>query len=908
MSRCLEGEPGILAGVRVVSSPRMRSRVFSGIAMIAVLSTASTPRGAGAAGILPLTPDASFVGGSHDEAAMFLCGPLDLDGDGFDDLVIAAADGARVFFGHPGGYALDENVSYADVELIADGPSAGTHLRPAALGDVNGDGFDDLGLGMTTTISYPGQVALVLGRPSGWPVQLPMASADASFVGEVNGDMVGWAVAGGGDVNGDGLADLLIGAKENGESANDAGQAYLVLGHVDGWMPGLPLSAVDASFQGETDYDSAGETVGIAGDLDGDGLDDLVVAAPGSGEVAQAAGQVYILFGRPAGWMMDTTLANADASWLGEREGACVGRALSGAGDVDGDGLDDLLIGAPLDDEAGNMAGQVYLVLGSTSGWAMDMSLTNADASWLGETEHDYLGYAVAGAGDANGDGLADIVVGAPQYNQALGEPGQVYVILGRASGWAVDTTVAMADGFFVGELPGAELGTAVAGVGDVDGDAYDDVLGGAPYDSEYLAQAGQGYLFQGFPDEDQDGDGYTTWGGDCDDTDPAINPGVTEQADGVDEDCNGIVDDGTEVYDDDGDGFAEVDGDCDDADADLFPGAPEYCDGVDSDCDGQPGPGENDGDGDGFLACEECDDTDPAVYPGAPESCDGVDSDCEGDLSETEQDDDGDGFAECDGDCDDVDAAVHPDAVELCNGGIDDDCDQVTDETTDGDGDGFAVCDGDCDDGDAAVHPDAAETCDGVDRDCNGIADDLDDDGDGSSPCDDAPDCDDGDAAVHPGAPEQPYDGVDSDCDGLDPDDLDGDGFAGGATGDDCDDEDDGTYPGAEETPYDGVDQDCDGRDLTDLDGDGYEATDLGTDCNDTDPAVHPLADEDCEDGQDNNCDGLTDAQDPDCEPDGDGDGGCACRLHPGVQGPGTAGLLLAWLAIHAGRRRGDG
>jgi hypothetical protein len=510
-------------------------------------------------------------------------------------------------------------------------------------------------------------------------------------------------------------------------------------------------------------------------------------------------------------------------------------------------------------------------------------------------------------------------------------------------------------------------------------------------------------------PECDADGDGAFSLecgGFDCDDGDAMVGPGADERCNGVDDDCDGFVDEGAvdavEGYlDEDGDGYgvelvegcdltvAPFGGDCDDTDPYVNPLAAEQCGGGDEDCDGQvdePGAiGELewfvDGDGDGFgdqvvLACEgdglsteggDCDDADELTYPGAPEVCDGVDNDCDGVVDDDTEaiswylDGDGDGFGgelevvQCEppggdfralgGDCDDDDPEVSPGADELCND-RDDDCDGDVDEEAvdgaevfaDGDGDGVGAgaalgeaCeldegesfdDDDCDDADPLVAPGLPELCDGLDNDCNGLVDDdvvavawfLDLDGDGfgdestrvedcASPGVDyvlvSGDCDDGDPATSPDADEV-CDGVDNDCDGVvDEDaldrfaDADGDGFGepgtradcdvGVVDDTDCDDDDPTVNPDAEEL-CDGVDNDCDGRideDLPlsswvfDADADGYGAEpaidacrapgegfvpfDSYTDCNDDDANVFPGAPEQCN-GIDDDCNNLID------------------------------------------------
>ena len=165
--------------------------------------------------------------------------------------------------------------------------------------------------------------------------------------------------------------------------------------------PGMDtdLSDSNASFWGEDADDGAGFSVAGAGDVNGDGYDDILIGARNNDDGGSNAGQTYVIFGNESGWAMDTNLSKADASFWGEDEGDRAGWSVAGAGDVNGDGYDDILIGAYYNDEGGSNAGQTYLVLGKPSGWSMDTDLSKADASFIGEDAGDYSGWSVAGAG-----------------------------------------------------------------------------------------------------------------------------------------------------------------------------------------------------------------------------------------------------------------------------------------------------------------------------------------------------------------------------------------------------------------------------------------------------------------------------------------------------------------------------
>jgi hypothetical protein len=413
--------------------------------------------------------------------------------------------------------------------------------------------------------------------------------------------------------------------------------------------------------------------------------------------------------------------------------------------------------------------------------------------------------------------------------------------------------------------------------------------------------QADEGLAATWYPDEDGDGfgdadggeprcdepEGWVQVGTDCDDAAGDIFPGAAEVCNGVDEDCDGDIDEGattTYYFDVDGDGYgddavttedcaspsgyAELGGDCDDTSFETYPGAPEFCNGVDDNCDGRTDEDDArdaltwhlDGDGDGYgvsasttTACEQpsgyaapttafdCDDAESTTNPGADEYCDGHDDDCDGSIDEDDSVDAGTWYIDADSD------GYGSTAYTLTQ------CSQPSGYVTDAT---------DCDDLTATTSPGATETCNGVDDDCDGTADDglptstwyADDDGDGygdpaaattdcaqpSGTVSDDSDCDDTESSISPDGTET-CNGVDDDCDGFTDDD---------------DSPVTGTYTWYADTDGDGY---GDLAVTTDACQEPTGYTDDTTDCDDGGATVSPGGSESCN-GVDDDCDGDID------------------------------------------------
>lgn len=354
-------------------------------------------------------------------------------------------------------------------KLVGAFDDASTGSSVACAGDVDADGVTDVLIGAPHDPT---------GGPSAGAAYLflgPLSerrsvrAADATLVGEAPRDGAGVSVAAAGDVDGDGHDDLVVGAWHNDGAASNSGAAYLIYGPTVGT---ISLADADVRIVGEGEEDSAGFVVAGAGDLDGDGRDDLVVSAFHAAGERPDEGAVYVLYGPLARGTL--SLRDVRDRIVGETPGDHAGIAVAPAGDLNGDGRDDLIVGAPFHGSTADDAGAAYVVHGPVRG---TFNLGFAAARLTGEGAGDLAGSAVAAVGDVSGDSVPDVVVGAPFNGRGGEHAGAAYVLFGPLDG---PRSLSSADLVLVGSAPGEEAGISVAGVPDVDGDGLGELVVGA--------------------------------------------------------------------------------------------------------------------------------------------------------------------------------------------------------------------------------------------------------------------------------------------------------------------------------------------------------------------------------------------------------------------------------------------
>ncbi|MEC9345728.1 MAG: tandem-95 repeat protein [Pseudomonadota bacterium] len=424
----------------------------------------------------------------------------DVDNDGFDDVVVGApnynpvsdqdtiAPGASfVFFGDAafvGLDALDLDVGSGNGFMITNLADNDEDLGGdvTVIGDVNGDGLDDILVAAPNSDSYAadgGAVYIVFGRAA-------TSVVDANTLGESTGfeitsstanELLGKSIAGAGDVNGDGRIDVIIGAPYS--ATHPGGAAYVVFGQQ--FTGNIDTAFLASSYSGfvitsSTQGDGVGYHVAGIGDVNGDGLDDVLVDM-------QNTTEAFVVFGKDTFTQVDVAdIRNGTGGFVINSTGTAneFGASATALGDINGDGLADFALADPFDDTVGDNSGIVHVIFGKADTAAVSTaSIASGIGGFVirGAAGYDAAGYALAGGGDVNGDGLNDLVISAPGESSGTG---RVYVVYGRTH----FTTVDLADieagigGFSVSGIAAESFFASSIDIGgDVNGDGLDDIV-----------------------------------------------------------------------------------------------------------------------------------------------------------------------------------------------------------------------------------------------------------------------------------------------------------------------------------------------------------------------------------------------------------------------------------------------
>jgi len=376
----------------------------------------------------------------------------------------------------------------------------------AGAGDVNNDGRDDVIVGARWADNNgrtdSGSAYVIFGGSSLASIDLAsLGSSGFRIDGAAAGDTLGWSVAGAGDVNDDGNADVIVGAPAYRTRLTESGDAYVVFGKSStGAVDLASLGGDGFRIDGVGANDYAGWAVSEAGDTNGDGKSDVLVGAPHAGNAGSFPGSAYLVYGKTSAATVALASLGADGVRVdGVAGGDWAGGSVAAAGDVKGDGRAAFIVGAGAADNAGTNSGSTYVVFATASGVVNLGSLGSDGFRIDGQSAGDAAGTWVGGTGDMNSDGHADLIVGATQSANNGALSGSAYVVFGGSSTGTVQLASLGSRGFRIdGAAAGDRAGTAVDGIGDVDGDGRPDVIVGANGANNNGGYSGSTYVIFG--------------------------------------------------------------------------------------------------------------------------------------------------------------------------------------------------------------------------------------------------------------------------------------------------------------------------------------------------------------------------------------------------------------------------
>jgi len=440
----------------------------------------------------------------------------DINGDGIGDVIIGApfadpngrsSGSSYVVFGSSAAFVSSLQLGTLDgsngfrLDGVAAFDESGGVVSTA--GDVNGDGIGDVIIG--TPFADPngrssGSSYVVFGASAGFASSLHLSALNGSngfrLDGAAAGDFSGFSVSAAGDLYGDGIGDVIIGARNASPNGKYSGSSYVVFGTSAGFASSLQLSALNGSngfrLDGVAAINYSGISVNAAGDINGDGIGDVIIGAPFADPNGTFSGSSYVVFGSSKGFF-----ASIDLSDLNGSNGFCLdgaaafdrsGTSVSAAGDLNGDGIGDVIIGAFEADPNGTQSGSSYVVFGGSAGFASSLQLSALDGGngfrLDGVAAYDYSADSVSAAGDVNGDGIDDLVIGATLADPNGVSSGSSYVVFGASAGFASSLQLSALNGSNGFRLDGAAAydfsGNSVSTAGDLNGDGIGDLIIGA--------------------------------------------------------------------------------------------------------------------------------------------------------------------------------------------------------------------------------------------------------------------------------------------------------------------------------------------------------------------------------------------------------------------------------------------